>query len=57
MKCLQGIQPAEMARAYVPEKLKRFLHSIVLSGCSLHGATISFASKHIRGKKLPKSAS
>lgn len=50
-----------------PEK---FLHSVVPSGCSLHGATISFASKE-RGieiykrykffphkrKEIPKSAS
>lgn len=51
MKCLESVQPAEMACAYVPDELKRFLPPVVSSGCSLHGATISFAPKHLRGKK------
>lgn len=53
---LESIQPAEMACAYVPDQLKRFLHSGVPSGYSLHGATISFASRRKR-KEVPKSGS
>lgn len=51
MKRLASIQPAEMACAYVPDQLKRFLNPEVPPACSLDGAAISFASKHIRGKK------
>jgi len=51
MKCLESIQPAEMANAYVPDQLKRFLHPEVPPGCSLDGAAIASASKHIGGKK------
>lgn len=56
MKCLESIQPAEMACAYVPDQLKRFLPPVVPSGYSLHGATISFASRHVRKKYLNRQA-
>lgn len=51
MKRLGSIQPVEIACAYLPDQLKRFLHPEVPPECSLDGAAVSFDSNHKRGKK------